>query len=409
MMRTIGACLLQLGLVGLAVAQQPDGVGSAAPATAAPRLPDAFYTPPPIVPPKPGKLIRVEEMTDRVLPRGARAWRILYTTTLAENVSAVASAVVLAAANLPPGPRPVISWSHGTLGITPRCAPSLTSAPVSGIPAVDQIVGLGWVLIAADYPGLGTKGTSPYLIGQGEARSALDAVRAVKQMHELRLQRRTIVWGHSQGGHAALWQGIIAPRYAPDVNVIAVAADAPASNVPELVASLDGTAGGASLSAYVATAFSAFYSDVEFKAVVRKEARDEAQQLAELCANSQDAATRQSLVKQLGGKPVLVDSRRGPLGERLDQNVPRAPIPVPLLISQGLSDAVVDPKIQTRFVEQRCAAGQSLEYWTFVGQDHGSIVAAHSPLAQRLVRWTQDRLADEPLKAGCRRLTFERP
>src|SRR6516165_5881755 len=47
------------------------------------------------------------------------------------------------------------------------------------------------------------------LIGEGEARAALDSVRAARQMAELTLDMRTVVWGHLQGGHAALWPALL--------------------------------------------------------------------------------------------------------------------------------------------------------------------------------------------------------
>jgi hypothetical protein len=62
------------------------------------------------------------------------------------------------------------------------------------------------VIVATDYATEG-RADSPheYLIGEGEARSGFDAVRAAWQMKELRLDRnRTVVWGHSQGGQSAL-------------------------------------------------------------------------------------------------------------------------------------------------------------------------------------------------------------
>ena len=30
---------------------------------------------------------------------------------------------------------------------------------------------------------------------------------------------RVVIWGHSQGGHAALWAGQIAASYAPDLSI----------------------------------------------------------------------------------------------------------------------------------------------------------------------------------------------
>ena len=65
----------------------------------------------------------------------------------------------------------------------------------------------GWVVVATDYSFAEKGGPHPYLIGEGEARATLDSVRAARQMSELTLDKRMVVWGYSQGGHAALWIG----------------------------------------------------------------------------------------------------------------------------------------------------------------------------------------------------------
>jgi len=82
-------------------------------------------------------------------------------------------------------------------------------------------------------------------------------------------------------------------------------------------------------------------------------------------------------------------------------NTPRRPIEAPLLIAQGLSDELVLPGIQEAFVQERCAAGQSLEFRTYAGEDHVSVVGPDSPLNQDLVDWTNARLAGEAQAAGC--------
>jgi uncharacterized membrane protein HdeD (DUF308 family) len=162
--------------------------------------PDAFYRPPSAVPGRPGMLLRSERYT-RGIPKRWRTWRILYTTARDEAVPALASGLVIASDGLPPGPRPVIAWAHGTTGVASQCAPSLLPSRWNAdvIPGIDQALARGWVIVATDYIGLGTAGPHPYLIGQGEARSVLDSVRAAWQMPQLSLQRTTVIWGHSQG------------------------------------------------------------------------------------------------------------------------------------------------------------------------------------------------------------------
>jgi hypothetical protein len=44
-----------------------------------------------------------------------------------------------------------------------------------------DILAKGYVVVATDYPGLGTPGIHPYLIGISEARAVLDSVRARAQ------------------------------------------------------------------------------------------------------------------------------------------------------------------------------------------------------------------------------------
>ena len=84
----------------------------------------AFYVVASEAPSRPGTLLRAEAFT-RVVPANTRVRRILYTTTRSENVPAVASAIVLAPAQLPSDPRPVIAWTHGTTGVASGCAPSV--------------------------------------------------------------------------------------------------------------------------------------------------------------------------------------------------------------------------------------------------------------------------------------------
>ncbi|MBB5597933.1 hypothetical protein [Neomicrococcus lactis] len=75
---------------------------------------DEFYAAPRDVPETPGSLIRAEEFT-RKIPSGAKAWRILYTTTMGDGTAIVASGLVVAPENSS-DPVQVIAWSHGTTG-----------------------------------------------------------------------------------------------------------------------------------------------------------------------------------------------------------------------------------------------------------------------------------------------------
>src|SRR4030095_8646308 len=198
--------------------------------------PDSFYDPLADLPRQTGALLRSEPLSDVILPAGVRGWRILYTTTVDDNTPATAVATVFAQTDPPDVSPLVIAWEHATTGLLQKCMPSLLSTPTKGVPSRDRIVKAGWVVVATDYSFAEKGGPHPALIGEGEARAVLDSVRAARQMSELTLDKRMVTWGYSQGGHAALWTGIVGPRYAPGLEILGVAAIAPAANIKKILA-----------------------------------------------------------------------------------------------------------------------------------------------------------------------------
>ncbi|WP_255438116.1 lipase family protein [Cellulosimicrobium sp. TH-20] len=382
------------GLTGVSVAVQ----------RAAPHA-DAFYDAPDAPPDAPGSLLRAEPFT-RQIPDGATAWRILYTTTLDEGEPTVASGLVV----VPDGvgtdggaPPPVVAWAHGTTGFARGCAPSVLDEPFESgaFFLLDDVLARGWALVATDYAGLGTPGPHPYLVGQGEARSVLDAVRAARALDDATLGEQTVVWGHSQGGHAALWTGAAAPAYAPDVPLAGVAALAPASDLTAMVSHLENVPGGSVFASYVVAAYDAAYPDADAIEAVRPGARLVVHEMASRCLSEPGALVSVAEALSMDQPLWTTDPTDGALGERLAENVPTGAVEAPLLVAQGASDPLVLPSTQDAYVGERCAAGQPVDYRTYEGRDHVGLVQADSPLAPDLVRWTEARLAGEPPTPTC--------
>jgi pimeloyl-ACP methyl ester carboxylesterase len=369
------------------------------------QAPDAFYDPPTDIPHKPGALLRSEPIRDVILPAGVRGWRILYATTVDDNTPATAVATVFAPTDSSTGPQPVVAWQHATTGLLQKCMPSLLSAASKGILERNQIVMAGWVVVATDYSFAEKGGPHPYLIGEGEARAALDSVRAAQQISALTLDRRMVAWGYSQGGHAALWTGIIGPRYAPELEIRGIAAIAPATNIEknlDLNVEIDKRFGP-----YLARSYSRFYPDITFEQAIRPEALDAARQIIDLCdfLPREDQERIAALAATFEG-PALATSSNKALQSRLEQNTPDHPIQAPVVIAQGLSDIVVPPSVTDAYVDERCTAGQRLEYWTFAGRDHLTIIQPGTPLEDPLIKWTTARFANEPQAPGCIRKSF---
>jgi hypothetical protein len=188
------------------------------------------------IPGKPGSIIRVWPLEGGG-PMGANAdaFRILYRSIgLNGEPIAVSGAVFIPTGPAPAGGRNVLAWAHPTYGVVPACAPSLMPDTAGLIFGLNQMLAKGYVVAATDYPGLGTQGTHPFLIGVSEARAVIDSVRAVRDLPSSGASNRFVVWGHSQGGHAALYTGELAASYAPDLKLYGIGAAAPATYLIEL-------------------------------------------------------------------------------------------------------------------------------------------------------------------------------
>ena len=80
--------------------------------------------------------------------------------------------------------------------------------------------GLRAVVVATDYVGLGPKGERhTYLSGPAEGHSVIDIVRAARRIPWVHAGRQWVTVGVSQGGHASLFAGELARRYAPELEL----------------------------------------------------------------------------------------------------------------------------------------------------------------------------------------------
>lgn len=373
---------------------------------------DAFYDPPESVPLRAGELIRDDTFIGTA-PPGGDVRRILYTTTDTYGRDAVASALVITPKDPPAGHMPVILWNHGTTGVARGCAPSLTDAAATrwAIPALDDVLAKGWAVVAPDYSGQGAPGVFPYLIGQGEARSGLDGVRAAQDLDGLYLSDIMVAWGHSQGGHAALWEGQIAEEYAPDLDLRGVAALAPAADPLALAEELTTSDASGLLSimvSWVLVPYSETYPDVNVDNYAAPAGQSLVREMTQRCLSEPGVVI--SAITSLGvtaDRPLFpVDLTTGALGRRLEANAARGPFAMPLLVSWGSRDEVIPPSLQERYVAELCE-GESpvqLEWAVYQAANHRGVLVPRSPFLPTLMAWTANSIArGEPRFNDCAR------
>ncbi|MEP6648697.1 MAG: lipase family protein [Lapillicoccus sp.] len=220
--------------------------------------PSFYAVPPTTTAAPPGTLVRSEEL--RSAPAGSRGWRVLYHSTDADNRDAVVSGIVVAPDSpTPPSGRTVVGWGHLTTGATASCASSNGLDPFLLIVGVRAVLAAGHVVVAPDYPRLGVAAPSSYLIGASEAHSLLDAVRVVRQLPTA-ATTTSVLWGHSQGGHAVLFAAQEAAAYAPELTVRAAAVAAPAADLGMLLNDDIGDVSGITLGSYAFAAYQQAYA-----------------------------------------------------------------------------------------------------------------------------------------------------
>lgn len=381
-------------------------VGAAAAAwfMARPTTPDAFYGQPFPQDARSGALLASEPFTTGV-PAGAQGWRILYVTARTGKAT-LASAVVVAPVRNSGESRPMIAWAHGTTGVVSGCAPSVMGKPFDNLPDIGALLREGWVFVGADYPGLGTDGGHTYLVGNDAAQAVLDAALAARQLVDAHVDDRIVVWGHSQGGNSALWTGIRATTYAPGLKLLGVAALAPASDLKGLVAASKGSMFGKIVSSYILQGYAQAYSDVIVDEYASGMSRVLAADIATRCIGGYGTLFSVFETKLLPADGIFSrDPGDGPLGTRLEENTPGEIIPAPVLIAQGEADDLVSPEVQMQYVRARCTAGQKIEFRTYAGRDHVSLVASDSPLGPELLSWTRARFEGKPAEDTCNKVT----
>jgi acetyl esterase/lipase len=245
--------------------------------------------------------------------------------------------------------------------------------------------------VATDYPGLGTPQTHPYLVGASEARAVLDSVRVARAISGA--PNRFAVWGHSQGGQAALYTGLIANSYAPDLDLVAVAAAAPATALGTLLGDDINSSGGRNLTSMTLWSWSRVFG-APINRVVDPAALPTVDRLADECIESiYDLMLRRRTARPLEQKFLSVENfyTAEPWRSLMADNSP-GPLParIPLFLAQGGADELVRPQVTLDYVTRQCQAGGRVRMIVLPDANHG-FIARDSALSA--VQWMTDRFA----------------
>ncbi|MGC4105799.1 MAG: alpha/beta fold hydrolase [Thermomicrobiales bacterium] len=351
----------------------------------------AFYElPSPVPAGQPGDILRSEPMLGA--PDGANAWRILYHSRDVHGKDIVVSGIVVApAGTVPEGGRTIVSWGHPTTGSAARCAPSLGIDPFDLIEGLGDFLKAGYVVAATDYAGMGVSTPNSYLVGPTEGQNVLDAARAARNIPEAGAGNRLVLWGHSQGGQAALFAGELGPAYAPELTLLAVAVAAPASDIGALFDADVVDVSGVTIGSYAFAAYAEVYADtpgVRLDTILTPAGIAATEKIVSYCLLTEMKKIHAIATPVVGSYLIANPATTEPWSTLLDQNTPgSSPLTVPLLVVQGEADTLVRPYITESFVEHERAIGTKVTFVKFPYIDHGLIALVAMP---EVMKWLHE-------------------
>jgi Secretory lipase len=176
---------------------------------------------------RPGEVLDVRTIEARGFrrPIKAEAWQVKFRST-GMNGEAVAGFTTVLLPRQPfKGPmRPLLSYQPAIDSLAETADPSYTlrHGDYGEMPFVNMALKRGWAVVVTDYNGPTQAFGALPLAG----RFILDAIRSVLDLESTGFTSTTPIglWGYSGGGQATLWAAEQQAAYAPELNIVGIAA-----------------------------------------------------------------------------------------------------------------------------------------------------------------------------------------
>ncbi len=292
-------------------------------------------------------------------------------------------------APVPAGGFPIVGYAHGTTGLGDSAAPSQVGFTRLEREHVARWLAAGYIVAVTDYEGLSTPGPHPYLNGEAVADDVVDAVRAARQLG-VATSGGWVVAGFSQGGHAALFVGLMASRYAPELDFRGTVSLAPPVHMPLLIgtATAEGSRQVSILTSYLLAGLPISHPEFDPRALLT----DEGDRLVDLAATAplvDVLKAGRGLTNDRVGTTNLHD-REGVLALLDTCRVPVTRFDRPVLLAAGGADEVVPLEVVQQFTDDLRAAGTDVEFVCHEGASHGAVLTAD---VDALTRWSTAQLS----------------
>ncbi|MEU7137189.1 lipase family protein [Streptomyces sp. NPDC046261] len=332
-------------------------------------------------------------------PTNTKAWHITYRSTTARGAPNVVSGTVIVPQDGRTGPRPLVSYAVGTVGIADHCAPSAGFPRGTTMEAnlIQLLTARGWAVAVTDYEGLGTPGEHTYAVGRAEGHAVLDAARAAQRLPAAGLGKKSPVgiMGYSQGGQASSWAAELHDSYAPELDLRGTAT----GGVPaDLLKTADYNNGGigAGLVLMAATGQNAAYPELKLDSYLNDKGRAYVDFLKKHCVVVDTVAGLFKRIEDVTVKNPLYESdwQRVLRSSRLGTRAPDRPV----YLYHGVIDELVPYAVGKQLRADWCAKGASVQWKSLpLGEHVLGVISESVPAAN----WLADRFAGRATGGNC--------
>ncbi|GAA2076534.1 lipase family protein [Streptomyces albiaxialis] len=353
----------------------------------------------------PGDIVSSEPTTFQYWPghpADADAWKISYNSTSADGEQNTVSGTVVVPKDGKTGPRPLITYAVGSVGLGDKCAPSagFPDGSTAEAPLINAALVRGYAVAVTDYEGLGTPGDHTYTVAQAEGTAVLDAARAAQRLPEAQkmgvsAESPVGIMGYSQGGQASAWAAELAESYAPELKVKGTAS----GGVPADLAKVAEHANGGESAGYIMMA--AVGHDAAFPELkLDKYLNDEGRKLVDVTKNGcvgeiLDAGKGKKIEDVTTSNPLdQPDWQKAIDANKLGTKTPTAPV----FLYHGEADETIPYELGTGLRSDWCGKGLPVQWQSFPGKSHvQTAIDGNGPALE----WLGKRFQGEPAQGNC--------
>ncbi|MER6993117.1 lipase family protein [Saccharopolyspora hirsuta] len=386
---------------------------------------EEIYAPPAQLPGRPGDVLACTPAQFPKIPGEIpmRAWKVQYQSTGVRGAPvAVSGMVAVPEAAWPgPGPRPVVAFNPGTVGLGPQCAYSKQmSGAYDDAYELDQLAAAlqaGYAVVATDGVGYLDGQQHTYMVGHNAGHALLDSLRAASRLPGSGIDPAApaALWGYSEGGQAALWATQLAASYAPELPLVGTAA----GGVPGDLRMVGNELNGSRFAGFAAAAlvgFHAGYPEMPFDELLNDDGREAVARLGASCLvdtifgfsgeRVEDYTLDGLTIDEIYALPGPDGTTWGQLADRhrLGDGIgtpgsgARYEIAIPVMQYRGADEQIIPVLTEERTRDAYCRAGVPTRWKPDVDGDH--LIAAKAAIPDVLAFFA-DRFAAKPPADDC--------